>query len=350
MNFFLGNVIRTLLLAFLLLIVARGVQAQDVPPNQPPVLSVEYLTVNATEGGGVSNTIFASDPDNDPVLVDFGFGFSSGNGDGTWDYFFVAAEGPVSFIVPVIATDGHNPPVQTTFTVVIANEPPTGDLQAFTPSNDPVTAGGSYEMYFSNVFDAGKADRFGPFFYSFDCTNDGTFEVVDSTTSFHCIYPVSGTFTVKGRLKDKDGGFNEYLTQVTIYPANQPPVCTNASPSAVSLWPPNHNLIPISVTGVSDPDNDPVVITITSIFQDEPTNGTGDGDTSPDGLGLGTNTAQLRAERGGRGNGRVYHIGFSANDGRGGVCQGEIRVGVPQNQGNGKSPTDDGALYDSTAQ
>ena len=96
------------------------------------------------------------------------------------------------------------------------------------------------------------------------------------------------------------------------------------------------------------PDNDPITITITSIFQDEPVNGAGDGATTPDGKGVGTSTAQVRAERAGLGNGRVYHIGFVATDDHSNSCSGEILVGVPKNQGNMGAPVDDGALYDST--
>ncbi len=74
----------------------------------------------------------------------------------------------------------------------------------------------------------------------------------------------------------------------------------------------------------------------------------GSGDTGPDGRGVGTATAEVRAERAGRGNGRVYHTGFTADDGRGGTCSGEVHVGVPHDQGGGAVPVDDGPLYDST--
>jgi hypothetical protein len=79
-------------------------------------------------------------------------------------------------------------------------------------------------------------------------------------------------------------------------------------------------------------------------------NTVGDGNFTPDGQGVGTATAKVRAERVGSkkvpGNGRVYHIGFIAADGHGSSCSGEVLVGVPHNQGN--VPIDDGAVYDST--
>lgn len=128
--------------------------------------------------------------------------------------------------------------------------------------------------------------------------------------------------------------------------ANQPPDCTQATPSIDKLWPPNHKLIPISIRGVTDPDGDSIALSITHITQDEPTNGLGDGDTSPDGFGVETAQAQIRAERSGTGNGRVYAISFTASDGKGGGCTGEVRVGVPHDQG--ETPIDDGQNYDST--
>ena len=48
------------------------------------------------------------------------------------------------------------------------------------------------------------------------------------------------------------------------------------------------------------------------------------------------------------GNDRVYHIGFTADDGHSGSCSSEVLVGVPHDQ-RGTPPVDEGALYDSTA-
>ena len=49
-----------------------------------------------------------------------------------------------------------------------------------------------------------------------------------------------------------------------------------------------------------------------------------------------------------QGNGRVYHIGFFADDGMGGSCSGEVYIGVPHDQRQGSIPVDDGPLYNST--
>lgn len=129
---------------------------------------------------------------------------------------------------------------------------------------------------------------------------------------------------------------------------NLPPVCAQAHAEASILWPPNHKLETVSIMGVTDPENDPVTIAVTSIHQDEPTNGLGDGDTSPDGFGVGEALAQLRRERSGTGNGRVYIIGFSAVDDQGGSCEGQVIVGVPHDPNPEAEAIDDGLRFDST--
>jgi hypothetical protein len=125
-----------------------------------------------------------------------------------------------------------------------------------------------------------------------------------------------------------------------------PPVCTTAEPSVAGIWPPNHRLVDVDILGVTDPEGGPVTITIDSIFQDESVDGDDDGSTSPDGFGVGTSTAQVRAERSGAGDGRVYHIGFTATDEGGNTCSGSVAVEVPLSRA--RVAGDGGPLFDST--
>ena len=89
-------------------------------------------------------------------------------------------------------------------------------------------------------------------------------------------------------------------------------------------------------------------MTVTNVRQDEPVRDPGSGNTGPDASGVGTATALLMAERSGRGDGRVYHVAFTVDDGYGGDCSGTVKVGVPHDQ-RGTAPVDQGALHDSTA-
>ncbi len=107
---------------------------------------------------------------------------------------------------------------------------------------------------------------------------------------------------------------------------------------------------------MTDPEGNALTITVTSIWQDELLDSTGDGRFTPDGSGVGTSTAWIRAERNGvgnkmAGNGRVYVINFTANDGKGGTCDGSVSWTVPHDQGQRATAIDDGPVsgyYDST--
>ncbi len=134
--------------------------------------------------------------------------------------------------------------------------------------------------------------------------------------------------------------------------ANQPPDCSVATADPDEIWPPDHMFADVSVVGVTDPDGDPVTVTVTGIAQDEPPDGLGDGSTCPDADGVGTDIASVRAERSGTkkvpGDGRVYHVSFTADDGQGGECTGTVVVCVPHDQRPGHVCVDQGPLFDST--
>lgn len=106
---------------------------------------------------------------------------------------------------------------------------------------------------------------------------------------------------------------------------NRPPDTGKACATPDRLWPPNHKMRDITIGCVTDPDGDAVTITVTAITQDEPLNGLGDGDTSPDGI---ISPLQVRAERSGTGDGRVYRIDFIASDGIDST-PGSVTVCVP---------------------
>ncbi|MFC1978424.1 hypothetical protein ACFLVP_00350 [Chloroflexota bacterium] len=136
-----------------------------------------------------------------------------------------------------------------------------------------------------------------------------------------------------------------------IYTPNQPPDVSEAYPSTMCIWPPNHKLVDINILGVTDPDGDDVTITITGITSDEPTayKGSGGRNHVPDAYGIGSDTAQVRAERSGKGDGRVYVISFTADDGNGGVSYGSVAVSVPHDKSGKTCPAiDSGQYYDAT--
>lgn len=130
--------------------------------------------------------------------------------------------------------------------------------------------------------------------------------------------------------------------------ANLPPLCGSAVGSLLELWPPNHKFASVTVEGLLDPDDDPLTVRVDGVTQDEAVEGSGDGSTCPDAEGVGTASAALRSERSGEGDGRVYHVAFSAFDPSGSSCQGAFVVCVPHDRGRGSNCTDGGELFDST--
>jgi len=114
------------------------------------------------------------------------------------------------------------------------------------------------------------------------------------------------------------------------------------------LWPPNNKFNAINILGVTDGYvGDTIAIVINSIKSDEKTATQAGGVTKvPDASGVDKSTAFVRAQRSGLGNGRVYHIGFTASDGHGGTCQGTVKVAVPHSKN--KMAVDDGPKYDAT--
>jgi hypothetical protein len=138
---------------------------------------------------------------------------------------------------------------------------------------------------------------------------------------------VSTNTPVKFKLTVSDPyGFSSsaYVT-VTVLNINTPPTLVNPRADVQVLWPPDHRMVPVHILGVVDPDQPPYnsTITITSVTQDEPTNGLGDGDTPVDAIIThnpgSDDTLLLRAERSGKGDGRVYHVCFTAADPEGSV-------------------------------
>ena len=109
---------------------------------------------------------------------------------------------------------------------------------------------------------------------------------------------------------------------------NTAPDASGAVASIGSLWPPNNKMVDISIEGVTDADGDEVTIAIDSISDDE-------GSDSDDAVANG-DTASLRAQRDGKGDGRTYTIEFTVDDGKGGTTTGSVTVEVPHDQGSGQ--------------
>lgn len=83
-------------------------------------------------------------------------------------------------------------------------------------NSGPVLAASPVTVSFTNPFDPSSADTAAGFTYSYDFDNDGVFDVVSSSPSQAHTFAEAGTYTVRGRIADKDGGFSDYATMVAV--------------------------------------------------------------------------------------------------------------------------------------
>ncbi|HEY6877332.1 MAG TPA: hypothetical protein VI299_04900 [Polyangiales bacterium] len=119
------------------------------------------------------------------------------------------------------------------------------------------------------------------------------------------------------------------------------------TPRVMTLWPPNHKLHTISVedcVGVYDACDPEVTAEFIWGSSDEPVDSIGDGHHEPDIIFEGCDRVQLRSERQGPKDGRVYKLGVRAVDGAGNVTLGACTVVVDHDQ-RGVLGADSGESY-----
>ncbi len=160
-----------------------------------------------------------------------------------------------------------------------------------------------------------------------NCSNQ-----ITGTTTDPLIYTEQGSYVVNWTYDDGNGNITTQ-SQTVIVEDTTPPSIDTISASPDIIWPPNHKMVPvtISVSVFDNCDTDPS-IQIISITSNEPENGLGDGDTAPDWEITGDLTANLRAERSGNGSGRVYTITVRCTDSAGNYTDREVTVTVPHDQ------------------
>src|SRR5205807_9038132 len=148
-----------------------------------------------------------------------------------------------TYTVTLTVTDSLGASGQDTAVVTVSNVAPTATLGGGSAVNE----GSPATISFSNQSDPSSADTSAGFKYSYDFNNDGTWDLVDVTQSSRTnTFNDNGTYTVRGRIKDKDGGFNDYTATVTV---------NNVAPTAQAGGPYSGNPgAAISFTGnASDP-------------------------------------------------------------------------------------------------
>lgn len=180
---------------------------------------------------------------------------------------------------------------------------------------------------------------------------DNCVGVINGTTSDDLFYDVQGTYVVTWTFDD---GNKNVVTQdqIVIVDDITPPVIETVL-EPISLWSPNHKYVHFElvdfVTGVFDNCAELAVgdIKIVKVASDEPEDlyGNGDGKTFDDmNIGDDCMSLDLRSEREGTGNGRVYTIFLELDDGNNNIGTAICMVNVPHD--NKSIAVDDGPVYE----
>jgi hypothetical protein len=154
-------------------------------------------------------------------------------------------------------------------------------------------------------------------------------------TPYNGAFTVStdGTYTIDYRSTDNAGNTEQFNTKTIKLDKTAPSL--NVSLDKTTIWSPNHKMVPITAT-INDSDSTSGIdsVVLTSITSNEPLQSDdiqGATYNTPTGT---TDTFELRADRLGSGNGRIYTITFTVSDKAGNVTTKSVTVTVPHDQSN----------------
>lgn len=150
--------------------------------------------------------------------------------------------------------------------------------------------------------------------------------LITSQPASGSLFPV-GTSTVTSTATDAAGNTASCSFTVTVVD-NEPPVISDLAATPDKLWPPDHKMKEVTVNYTSK-DNCGIESCELSVSSNEPTNGKGDGNTSPDWQVVDEHHVWLRAERSGNGDGRIYTITVTCTDQYGNSASTSTTVKVP---------------------
>ncbi len=163
-------------------------------------------------------------------------------------------DGANTFNISVTVNDGNGQDVSSAPTFVFLDDTaPTATLS----NNGPVFAGGGTPITasFTNPSDPSTADTNAGFHYSFALNSSGlatSYDAAGTATSQQFTLSTEGTYTIHGRIFDKDGGSTDYTTTTTV--VHSPLTASPGGPYTISEGDP----LNLAATGSTDGDGDPL--------------------------------------------------------------------------------------------
>jgi len=235
-----------------------GIARSNVATVTITVLSVnETPTADAggpysvDEGGTVA--VSATGSDAEDAALSFAWDL---DGDGTFEtsgqnvtFQATSLDGPATRTITVQVSDDDGGVATDNADVTIRNVAPTAAFNA------PVTVdeGSTITFALTGPSDPSIGDTTVGFSYAFDCDDRTGYGAFSTSPSESCPTSDDGARTVKGKVRDKDGGETEYSASVTI--ANVAPSITLDGPAAVD----EGGVYTLTLGAVSDPGDDIVI-------------------------------------------------------------------------------------------
>jgi len=294
------------------------------------------VTVNVDETAPAIADLADLTAENDPgeCGAEVSFSIDASDACGVTSLVATPASGSVfpvgNTTVTVTASDAAGNTSTSAFTVTVEDTeaPVIADNEDMTISNDPGECGALV------IFNDTAEDNCG----------DVDVVAVPASGSFFEV----GTTTVTLTATDAAGNESTSSFDVTVEDNEAPNFVVSAEPE--TMWPPNHKYRTFDISDfvVTVEDNCAELsladIVITSVTSDEEENarGRGDGNTNND-MVINNGSVDLRAERQGGGNGRVYTVHLAVADGNGNSSASSFQVHVPHSRNS--TAIDDGVAY-----
>ena len=158
--------------------------------------------------------------------------------------------------------------------------------------------------------------------------------------------PALVDYTVQARFEGSSSYDPSVTAGFSTLKFNNAPLCDNVVVQTKNgkdvLWPANNKMNGIGLSGATDPDGDALTYHFLEIYQDEQVGGDLDGSISNS-----CSDAEVRSQRDGSGDGRVYHIFYQVVDSWGATCSGETTIATIPHDNGSTGGIDGGALFNS---
>lgn len=165
----------------------------------------------ADEGSSIPLSLSATDAENDPLTYtwDLGDG-ATGSGPAPPASHTWSDDG--SYTITLVAHDGQLGSETATANVVVSNVAPTATFSSPLSTDE----GSPAALSLTSPQDPSPADVAAGFEYAFDCDDGAGYGPWSGVGTASCPAPDDGSRTIRGRIRDRDGGETEYTAPLTI--------------------------------------------------------------------------------------------------------------------------------------